>query len=265
MGRFDSSTEAALAQIKSGQSDVAPLSLLDVATTIVTMASASNPVGVAVASSRLIASLKRLAAGKDESNLVYFAEALIDDLHRLSGSCDDMRRRIDELADSSGFGEAVENATLYITRTNVKNRLRRLARVIVNGVRDGDLQTENVDDMMRLSVTLSEEDVHVLRIVYEMQTDLLSTESQQRAHRVNQLTRRWQEWWNQHHLEYWGIQGLRFMNSSARLLGEGLVGPLPRSFAGSPTQNDLELSISGMRFYEHLREIATEDQQPQQM
>ncbi len=111
---------------------------------------------------------------------------------------------------------------------------------------------------MRLAVTLTEADVTLLGIVYEMQKDILAPQqlNRQPNERTNGLTRRWQEWWNTNANSYTGMRGLEFKNSCARLIAAGLVGPVQRSYVGSPNASDLELLVDGLRFYEHLRELA---------
>jgi hypothetical protein len=91
-----------------------------------------------------------------------------------------------------------------------------------------------------------------------MQHDMVSQENltKQPGQRTNELQRKWQVWWAEHINDHRGIKGLEFKNSGGRLQSAGLVGPMPRSFAGSPTQDDLELYLAGMKFYERLQEIS---------
>jgi len=51
--------------------------------------------------------------------------------------------------------------------TSVKDRLKRLARIVVNGVKEGDLEPESLDDMMRAATELSEPDISLLKELYE--------------------------------------------------------------------------------------------------
>jgi hypothetical protein len=51
--------------------------------------------------------------------------------------------------------------------TSVKDRLKRLARIVVNGVKEGDLEPESLDDMMRAATELSEPDIRLLKELYE--------------------------------------------------------------------------------------------------
>ncbi|AEU36317.1 hypothetical protein [Granulicella mallensis] len=259
MGQFDSPAEAALTRLKSEDLGESPV-----------IGSVGNVTGIGAKILELlvpmpgfsglndiVTGLMGLAARKDLENLTYFGEAIIDDIRRLYRLGEEQRKRTESVLASTEFQVAVENATLYIVRTNLKTRLKRLANVITNAMREDDLDPEALDDMMRLAVTLTEADVVVLGIVYEMQKDMLSPEnlSKQPGQRTSELTSTWQRWWTRHGNNYHGLTALGFKNSCARLLAAGLVGPLPRSYVGSPNANDLELLMDGLRFYERLQEL----------
>ena len=259
MGQFDSPTEAALTQLKIEHAAISPVDVVvervaGIASKILELAGFQG----ASVTSDLVFSLKGIAATKDEGNLIYFAEALVDDIRRLYRWNDEMRRQVEDLLQSQQFYEAVANATLYVVRTNVQARLKRLARIVANGVKEGHLEPESLDDAMRAAIFLTEKDIAVLRIVYELQSDMLSPENlnKQPGQRSNELQRKWQVWWGQHINEYRGLKGLEFRDSCARLQAEGLVGTLSKSFAESPTRDDLELLLTGLRFYQRLEAIA---------
>jgi hypothetical protein len=118
-------------------------------------------------STRFLFALKNLAANKDEANLMYFGEALLDDIRRLYRLHEELREQFDERLETPEFNVAVANATLHITRTNVESRLKRLAHLLANGVKENDLEPESLDDMMRAAVELSELDIHLLKELCE--------------------------------------------------------------------------------------------------
>ena len=259
MNQFDSPTEAALRQLEIESRSSSPAtaivqSVVGVGSKL--LALCGEP-GTAILGD-LILTLKDLAVRKDEANLIYFGHALLDDIRRLYRKNDEMRKQVQEILTSTEFQETIANATLHVVRTNVEVRLKRLSHIVANGVRENNLEEESLDDMMRSASLLTENDIKVLQIVYEMQKDMLSPEilSKQRGERTNALQSKWQRWWGQNIKNYQGVTGLEFKNSSARLLAAGLVGPMPKSFSQSPTLDDLELLLNGIKFYEHLREIA---------
>jgi hypothetical protein len=214
-------------------------------------------VGVKGASgaTRFFTTLKNLAVNKDEGNLIYFGDALIDDIRRLYRFYEELKQRIDEQISSPEFNAVISNATLYITRTNVESRLRRLAHLIVNGVKENDLGLEILDDMMRAAVELTDWDVIVLGKMYESQKQLLST-------------RNWSSGWSEqvgHIWTNWGTifglgedQHLNLRSALARLQSLGLIGEAQTNFVkdGSLARQAFGLLPEGKKFYERLQEIA---------
>jgi len=122
----------------------------------------------------LCSKLMELAPAKDQSNLLYFANSVVEDFRRLYLFTDDIRRIVDENLRTKEAGEVLANATLYVPRTNVEVRLQRLAHIFANGVAASDLDPENTDDMMRAAVELKEIDVTLLRKIYDSQISLVT-------------------------------------------------------------------------------------------
>jgi hypothetical protein len=170
MRQFDSPTEAALARLKSENLSSSPVdgkvekiaNLGGIILDSIGFTGSSVPV-------KLFSILKSLAANKDEGNLAYFADALIDDIRRLYRLHEELKKQFDERINSPEFNAAVANATLHITRTNVETRLKRLTHLISNGVKGNDLETESLDDMMRAAVELKDYDLHVLNTLLNQQ------------------------------------------------------------------------------------------------
>ena len=138
MRQFDSPTEAALTQLKIEHAAISPVDVVvervaGIASKILELAGFQG----ASVTSDLVFSLKGIAATKDEGNLIYFAEALVT---TSAASIDGTTRcsQVQNLLQSQQFYEAVANATLYVVRTNVQARLKRLARIVANGVKEGD-------------------------------------------------------------------------------------------------------------------------------
>jgi hypothetical protein len=175
MGQFDSPTEAALARLKS--ESLLPSTVDGNVEKVVTLGGiileAMGFTG-ASASVRFLSILKSLAANKDESNLIFFGDALVDDIRRLYRLHGELKQQFDERINSPVFSALVANATLHITRTNVENRLKRLANLIANGVKEGDLEANGLDDMMRSAVELKDADIAILENLYKWQNHILS-------------------------------------------------------------------------------------------
>ena len=54
---------------------------------------------------------------------------------------------------------------LRFLKLSGRNYPQRLARIVVNGVRDNDLAEESLNDLLRAATDLTEQDVHVLKTV----------------------------------------------------------------------------------------------------
>jgi hypothetical protein len=234
VGQFDFSSAAALARLKSDSLAVSPVDKVaaGVAGIGLKILDLAGFHGVAPLAD-LIMGLKNLAANKDEANLIYFGKALVDDIRRLYELSDEMRRRVEEVVNSEKFNQAVANATLHITRTNVEARIKRVASLIVNGIGFRDLEPENLDDMMRAAVELSETDISLLKELIDHpssmnmnETDIGRTDSAERMGSVAKL------------------QAVAFvqLRTPGLDMGANIVVLLPR----------------GKKFYERLQEIAIE-------
>ena len=103
-------------------------------------------------------------------NLVYFGRAVVVDIRRLYRLSEEVRRAVEENLKKKEAGEVLANATLYVPRTNVESRIRRLTHIFANGVRTGELEPESTDDMLRAVVELKEADVIMLGKIYESQS-----------------------------------------------------------------------------------------------
>lgn len=258
MGQFDSPSEAALARIKSENLSSSPVNgsvdkISNLGGFIL------EAIGVTGASGGIgfLTALKNLAANKDEANLIYFGDALIDDIRRLYRLYEELKQRFDERINSPEFSVIVANATLHITRTNVESRLKRLAHLIANGVKEDDLEPENLDDMMRAAVELTDWDVIVLSKMYDSQKQLLSSRNWSSGW-TEQVGHIWTNW-NQ----IFGLgeeQHLKLRPALSRLQSLGLIAEAQTNFVkdGSLARQAFGLLPEGKKFYERLQEIAVQ-------
>jgi len=263
MGQFDFPSAAALTRLKSDSLSTSPVDktasrIASIASKILDLA---GFIGTSTFSDLLL-ELKGLAADKDEDNLLYFGEALIDDIRRLYQLNDETRRLVEEQIKSKEFHQAVANATLHITRTNVEGRLDRVAILIANGLKDRDLAQESLDDMMRAAVELTEHDVSVLSSIYRMQVHLFSSSEIRKEYswRINAIHSLWEKHWkSQAFSNYQGINGMTLNGSFARLQSAGLIVSIgTASILYGPTMHDYELLPAGKKFHERLQGIAVQ-------
>jgi hypothetical protein len=166
MGKIDSETNAILNQLKFEQLEKTPgAEIAEIAISFVT--SLINP-GLGLTAD-LFFKLRKLAATNVENNLICAMEAVVHDLAALSTNQRNLRDKIESLATDPQFVAAMSFLALQAMRTSTKERLKRLARIVVNGVRDEELEPESLDDMLRAATQLTEDDLRVLKKVAETQ------------------------------------------------------------------------------------------------
>jgi hypothetical protein len=254
VGQFDFPSAAALARLKSDELSEPPVGA--VATALVSIGSKILELSGfhgAAPLTNLIQELKGLAARKDETNLIYFGEQLVIDIGSLYRMGEDMRRRVEELLESAEFNEAVANATLHITRTNIETRLTRVARLIVNGVRFSDLKPEPLDDMMRSAVDLTDADILLLGKIYDSQAPLLRQGSLNTTNWFGQVQSYWDEFVNSGALD--PSKHLVYRSSLSRLESRGLIQKFREISTAAVGLEHYALLEEGLKFFERVQEI----------
>lgn len=256
MGQFDFPSSAALSQLKNEAISTSPIDrtasrIAGVGAKILELA---GFIGVGNLTD-LILELKNLAANKDEANLIYFGETLVEDIRRLYKLNAEMRQRVEEQLKSNEFHEAVANATLHITRTNVGARLKRIATLIANGVRSRDLEQESLDDMMRAAAELTDADVALLRKIYESQNSMLGWKNMNPQNWHGSIQQIWRTFVDSGKLN--PQEHLSYRSSFGRLESRGLIQRIENTGMHGVGQDLYALLMEGKKFYERLEEIAS--------
>ena len=200
-----------------------------------------------------------------EENLKLFAklteEAILrheEKLLNLQVSAEEAER-FQRRAESKEFLQALASGVLQTQRTTQESRLKRMAWIIANGLRENDLEPENTDDMMRAAVELKEHDIEVLGSIHKMQRHLFSPAELRKEYswRINDIHSLWDNWWKSKASQsYQGINGMNLNGSFARLQSAGLIGSIgTTSILHGSTMHDYELLPDGKKFYERLLEI----------
>jgi hypothetical protein len=255
MGQFDSPTEAALARLKGEILSSSPVDgVVDKVANLGGIILEAVGFAGASGSVRFLSTLKSLAVNKDEGNLIYFGDALIDDIRRLYRFCEELRHQFDERINSTEFSSVVANATLHITRTNVENRLKRLANLVVNGVKEGDLEPESLDDMMRAAVELKDADIVLLGKIYGSQGALLGQRGLNPSNWFGQVQSYWNEFVDSGALD--ASKHLVYRSSFSRLESHGLIQKFREIGTAGVGLEHYALLEEGKKFYERLQEIA---------
>lgn len=82
--------------------------------------------------------------------------------------------RFQRRAESKEFLQVLASGVLQTQRTTQESRLKRMAWIIANGVKENDLDPESGDDMMRSAVELKDADIAILENLYKWQNHILS-------------------------------------------------------------------------------------------
>jgi hypothetical protein len=111
---------------------------------------------------------RTLTAQATGAILIYAISAVRNDLNVVYERHESLRARIETLPSDPGFVNAISALALRAMRTSVQNRLKRLARIVVNGVKEDDLEPEILDDLLRAASELTERDIEVLAKVADV-------------------------------------------------------------------------------------------------
>lgn len=258
MGQWDSESAAALARIKSEELSASPTREFMQKLTVLS-GSLADLVGMtgAGAIGHICAALMDLAPAKDRENFFYFGEAVVGDIDRVSRFGEETRRLVEENLRKKEAAETLANATLHIPRTNLQARLQRLAHIFTNGVRQGELELESTDDMMRAAVELKEADVILLGKIYDSQIDLVN-----RQLRIpgtaptgwhGEIQQVWRDFVNHGGLN--PQEHLRYRSSLSRLSSIGLIQQIDITNTYGVGLDIHALLIEGKIFCERIQEI----------
>lgn len=253
MGQFDLQTDAALGQINYEELSKSPGGeFAAVVGDLLALNGAGGPLAAVGGISNLLLRIRKLAGASYASNLIYAVTAVRNDLADLYAKHSELRERIKSLPSDPRFAEAVSSLALQAMHTSIRARLSRLARIIVNGVKENDLEPESLDDMMRAAASLTEWDFEVLGRMCSSQKSLVSSRrmSFEWSEQVGHI---WTNWNN-----VFGIgedQHLRLRGALSRLQSLGLIAEVQTNFVkdGSLARQAYGLLPEGERLYERLK------------
>ncbi len=217
--------------------------------------------GSVVAGLRIVDWFREFGSSKVNENLEALGQATEDALNRVENTLREHGTSIAEIKsriESPEFKNGMASASLQALRTTQGDRLKRLALILANGVKEGDLGSEVLDDMMRAAVELTDWDVFVLGKMYESQKHLLSnhTSSFDWSQQVGHV---WVDW--NRILNLGEDQHLKVRSALSRLQSVGLVAEAQTNFVkdGSLARQAFGLLPEGKKFYERLQEIAVKE------
>lgn len=229
MGQFDLETDAALTQLNFEELSKTPGGeFAEIISDLVALIGTGGFGAVTGGASSLLLKIRKLAGASYANNLVSPIAAVRNDLRTLYESRTELRERIESLSNDPKLAEAISALALRAMHTSVKSRLKRLARIVVNGVKENDLDPECLDDMTRAAVELSESDILLLGEIYAKQADGAKGQGSDRPERMSSITK---------------LQAAAFVQLRTPGLDFGA--------------NIVILLPGGKKFYERLRELGT--------
>jgi hypothetical protein len=259
MGQFDSETDAILTQLNYDElSKVPGGEFVEVIGDLLMLIGTGGLWAVTGGVSSLILKVRKLAGASYASNLIYTITAVRNDLKTLYESHEELRGRIESLRTDPKFAEAISAIALHAMHTSVKDRLKRLARIVVNSVKENDLEPEGLDDMMRAAMELTDFDVLMLGDMYALAMKSKCAKSSQSKDQVKpDIFGLWQDYWHTFPTKYPDKLRTSVVGGFGRLSALGLIyGVEATSMGVSPVSMNYWITDEGIKFYERLQEIA---------
>lgn len=255
MGQFDLVTDAALAQLNFEDLSKTPGGeFAEIIGDLLMLVGSGGLWAAAGGASNLLQRIRKLAGASYASNLIYAVNAVRDDLSDLYQKHEEMQERVESLRSDPKFAEAIAALALRAMHTSVRNRLKRLARIVVNGVKDDDLEIESIDDMMRAAVELRGFDVLLLKDMYEMAKTPRSGIWNERTN--TNLFGLWQDYWHRFPVSYPTVERHSVVGAFGRLSALGLIfGAEATSMGVSPVAMNYWITAEGSKFHERIQEI----------
>jgi hypothetical protein len=212
--------------------------------------------GSVVAGMRIVDWFRKLGTTKVEENLEALGQAAEDAFNRVERVLSEQGQSIEEIKkrfESEELKQAMAGASLQALRTTGEKRLKRLALILANGVKENDLEPESLDDMMRAAVELKDADVQLLNKLYDSQSRLLTTHKSLSSDWSQQIALNWSDRFSFLDSPDWKNS----RSSLARLQACGLI--LEVRTMMTPTgrlgTQPFGLLPEGAKFYERLQEI----------
>lgn len=263
MGQFDLGTDAALTQLDFEKLSKTPGGeFAEIVGDLLALIGTGGLWSVTGVASNLLLKIRELAGASYASNLIYALTAVRDDLADLYAKHAELHKHIESLQTDPRFADAIAALALRAMHTSVKDRLKRLARIVVNGVKEKDLEPESLDDMMRAAIELTDADIVLLNTICSSQGSLLERKLDPHSW-FNEVQSCWRQFvnpgWNA-----LAIPGaldpsshLVYRSSFSRLESHGLIQKFRETHTATVGLEPYALLEEGKKFYERLQEIGT--------
>jgi hypothetical protein len=141
----------------------------------------------------------------------------------------------------------------------VKDRLKRLARIVVNGVKEDDLEPEGLDDMMRAAVDLKNRDILALEFVCLHQSEAMKKAEKWPNEWLMEVQKSWQSSVFERGVAWQKTNSddLGWKSALSRLQAFGFIVAIPTNLTtNSPGNEPYAIVPEGVNFLQRLKEIA---------
>jgi hypothetical protein len=216
--------------------------------------------GSVVAGMGIVDWFRKLGTSKVDENLEALGQATEDALNRVENFLKEHGTAIGEIKrrlDSDEFRNAMAGASLQALRATQKERLKRLALILANGVKENDLAPESTDDMMRAAIELKDADILMLGRLYPLWKPLLDRMERTKRGRpalMPNLHSEIQNIWHNFGRSLNPAEQLEYRSFFARLQSHGMIQQV--TFSNSEVGQEPYLLLEeGAKFYERLQEI----------
>jgi hypothetical protein len=217
--------------------------------------------GSVVAGLGIVDWFRKLGNSKVNENLESLGQATEDALKRAEETLREHGTSIDEIKariESQELKDGMVSAALQALRTTQTSRLKRMASILANGVKDNELESESLDDMMRAAAELKQSDLLLLRDMYDAEPSLshaLNLQDEDSA-----LFQHWQDYWDHTFPQRYPNWPARLTSTGfGRLAAMGLIyGTKPTNLMASPVPTNYRISEEGKKFHERLQPIGIE-------
>jgi DNA-binding transcriptional MerR regulator len=258
--RMEEDSKSPVGGVIENAASLARPALAAASAVISTGASAGTGLAVAggvVAGLGIVDWFRKLGTAKVNENLESLGQATEDALNRVERVLLEHGTSIDEIKSRLGsqeFRDDMASASLQALRTAQGDRLKRLALILANGVKENDLEPEGMDDMMRAAVELKDTDIVLLGKIYDSQKSLLKQRGLNPSNWFGQIQTYWNEFIDSGALD--ASKHLAYRSSFSRLESHGLIQKFREISTVGVGLEHYALLEEGLKFYERLQEIA---------
>jgi hypothetical protein len=208
-------------------------------------------IGALAKTQEVVNNFFKMGAASPSENLKHLAAAAQQQIARAEAKLALLEvdlKEVDRRTSGPELRKGIAAATLQSLRTTQETRFKTMALLLGNGVVADDLESENLDHMIRAAAELKDFDVLLLRDIFEGTSSLPPMS--------NNLFMFWQEYWETFGERYPGKLAASIRGAFGRLESFGFIyGAQATSLAASPVSVLHVITEEGKLFHQRIQEI----------